>query len=83
VSVAAAVGVPLGIELEARRLRVRAARLEAAVARLDERVEALRAAGRPVPVPLGEAIAGFAEEAGRLRERLAELDGPAGPRPPG
>ncbi len=74
--VAAPAGLPLGVELEAVRLRVRVARLEAAVERLVERVDALRAVGRPVPVPLGEAIAGFAEEAGRLRARLAEI-GPA------
>ncbi len=73
IDLAAPKRMPLGVELEARRLQVRVARLEAAVERLHERVDALRAGGRPVPVPLGEAIAGFAEEASRLRARLAEI----------
>lgn len=76
---AATPGTPLGLELEARRLQVRLARLDAATERLGERVEALRAAGRPVPVPLGEAIAGFATEARRLRARLAELGAAGAP----
>lgn len=62
----------LGEMLEARRLAVRARRVERVIEALRDR-ERARGGGEAVPRPLQQAIADFGQELGTINDRLRTL----------